>query len=73
MKTMKTLTIAFGIMAASILLGIAGNIDYTETILYNMPQTAYENIVLKLGDDASDRDIVKEYKENKAYYDSLGD
>lgn len=51
---------------------VVTNISGTpEEIIYNMPQTAYENIVLKLGDKASKQDIVREYMENKNYYDTL--
>lgn len=36
---------------------------------FNFPD--YENIVLKLGDEAGKQDIVREYMENKSYYDNL--
>lgn len=68
MKTVKTI---LAITAAFLLLGFAGTMDYTEEVIYNMPQTAYENIVLKLGRKASKQDIVREYMENKNYYDTL--
>lgn len=54
MKTVKTI---LTITAAFFLLGFAGTMDYTEEIIYNMPQTAYENIVLKLGDKQANRTL----------------
>lgn len=68
MKTVKTI---LAITAAFLLLGFAGTMDYTEEVIYNMPNEAYENIALKLGDKASKQDIVREYMENKNYYDTL--
>ncbi|WP_242661043.1 hypothetical protein [Bacteroides cellulosilyticus] len=53
------------------MLGIAGRQDYNQEVLYTMPQEAYEQIVLILGDDATDTDIVRTYMNNKQYYDNL--
>lgn len=53
-----------------IILSFAGTVDYSEQVVMNMPQEAYEAVVLKLGDDASYYDIAQEYKKNKEYYDS---
>ena len=54
-------------------MGIAGSADYTEQVVYTMPQEAYETIYLKLGDGCSDKQIANEYMSNKEYYDSLSD
>lgn len=53
-----------------LILSFAGTVDYSEQVVMNMPQEAYEAVVLKLGDDASYYDIAQEYKNNKEYYDS---
>lgn len=68
--TKKVLTIAT-IVAAFVAIGIAGNIDRTEQIVYTMPQEAYEEIYLKLGNNCSDGAIANEYINNREYYDSL--
>lgn len=52
------------------MLGMAGRSDYNEEIIYTMPQDAYEDICVKLG-DCSDQEIVNEYMSNKQYYDNL--
>lgn len=69
-RTHKILLIA-GSVLFFLLLGIAGNYDYAEEVVYDMPQPAYESIVSKLGNDASIIDIAEEYMDNRSYYDSL--
>lgn len=63
-------------MKASLLFGLfiiflsfAGTVDYSEQVIMNMPQETYDAIAEKLGDEASDYEIVQEYKNNKEYYD----
>ena len=68
---MKTIKIIFAALAVFAAFAFAGTTDYTEQVLYTMPQDAYEQIVLELGDGCTDREIVKEYMNNKGYYDSL--
>lgn len=69
---MKTTKIIFAVLAVFAAFAFAGTTDYTEQVLYTMPQDAYEQIVLHLGDGCTDREIVYEYMNNKGYYDSLG-
>lgn len=47
-----------------LLLGIAGRVDYTDTVILHMPQSAYDEIKDTLGEGASEYDIVKYYKKN---------
>lgn len=54
-----------------IVVGLAGNVERTEQIIYSMPQEAYETIYLKLGPGCTDQAIVDEYMSNRAFYDSL--
>ena len=68
MKTIKTTFAALAVFAA---FAYAGTNDYTEQVLYTMPQDAYEQIVLQLGEGCTDREIVKEYMNKRSYYDSL--
>lgn len=68
---MKTIKIIFAALAVFAAFAFAGTTDYTEQVLYTMPQDAYEQIVLHLGDGGTDMEIVKEYMNNKSYYDSL--
>lgn len=68
----KQVTIfVLGFIAFFAIIGIAGNIDHTEQIVYNMPQEAYETIYLRLGHGCTDKQIANEYLNNQAYYDSL--
>lgn len=69
--TKQCLVFAAGMITFFVLMGIAGTSDYTEQVLYTMPQEAYEQIYLELGDGCSDREIVSKYMSNKDYYDSL--
>lgn len=60
-KRVKT---ALAVLAVILLLGIAGRIDYTEEVIYHMPEKAYNEIRDTLGHDASDYDIARYYQEN---------
>lgn len=55
---------AIAILAFVILLGIAGRIDYTEEVIYHMPQKAYNEIKQAIGEDASEYEIARYYVEN---------
>lgn len=54
------------------LLGMVGNLEYTDDIYYSIPDTAFDEISLKLGDGASRSDVVGEYLADREYYDALG-
>lgn len=69
--TKQTLAFIAGFTLLFFILGIAGNADRTEQIVYTMPQEAYEEIYLKLGNECTDSQIAKEYLSNKHYYDSI--
>lgn len=60
--------IVLAVVAAVVLLGIAGRMDYTEQVLYTMPDKTYQEIKDTLGEDASDYEIArfytKRYKRN---------
>lgn len=47
-----------------VLLGIAGRMDYTEQVVYNMPQEAYDEIRDTLGHDATDFEVAKYCQKN---------
>lgn len=56
------------VTAVVILLGIAGRADYTEEVIYHMPEEAYREIKDTLGEGASDYEIAKYYQRNKEEY-----
>ena len=58
-----------GAVAFIALICFAGTVDYTEQVIYSMSQESYDAIVEKLGDDATQRQIAREYTDNKAFYD----
>lgn len=66
----------FKLMACAIVvvlvLGFAGRSDWSDQVIYSMPQTAYDEITAKLGKDCTEYDIAREYMDNKAFYDALG-
>ncbi|WP_455668241.1 hypothetical protein [Phocaeicola sp.] len=62
-----------GFIAFFFLIGLAGRQEYAEQVVYTMPQEAYEQIVVKLGDGASKCDIADEYQNNKAFYDKISE
>lgn len=55
---------AAAVAAMFVLLGIAGRMDYTEQVVYNMPQEAYDEIRDTLGHDATDFEVAKYYQKN---------
>lgn len=65
----------FKLMACAIVvvlvLGLGGRSDWSDQIICAMPQTAYNKISQKLGNDCTEYDIAKEYMSNKKYYDAL--
>lgn len=69
--TKQIIAFIAGFIAFLLLIGVAGNFDRTEQIVYNMPQEAYEEVYLKLGSGCTDSQIAKEYLSNKSYYDSI--
>lgn len=70
-KTTKKLCIVIAVAAFFALMAWASTEDYKETVLYNMPQEAYEQIYLELGHGCTDRQVIDKYISNKEYYDSL--
>lgn len=70
-KTTRTLCAILGICAFLAVFCWASKKDYEETILYSMPQAAYEQIYVELGSGCKDKEIVEKYMSNKKYYDSL--
>lgn len=70
-KTTRTLCAILGICAFLAVFCWASQKDYEETILYSMPQAAYEQIYIELGNGCADKEIVKRYLSNKTYYDGL--
>lgn len=69
--TKQTLVFVSGMILFLFALGIAGRLERTEQIVYTMPQGAYEQIYIELGDGCTDKEIADRYLSNKKYYDSL--
>ncbi len=67
----QTLVFITGFVLFIIAIGLAGKTERTEQIVYTMPQEAYEEIYLKLGNGCTDHQIAKEYLSNQRYYDSI--
>lgn len=58
------------VLLAVLLLGIAGRMDYNESIIYNMPDNVYKVIKAQLG-NPSDGKIVDEYLKNREYWEEV--
>lgn len=50
---------AIAVIAVVFALGYAGRMDYTEEVIYNMPNEAYRQIKDTLGKDATDYEIAE--------------
>lgn len=53
------------------MLGTAGAIEWADDTVYHMPDEAYTAIKSKLGSDAGNMQIAREYIENREYYNNL--
>lgn len=70
---MKAIKVIVSVCVVLVVLCWAGRADYAEQVVYNMNETTYIAITAKLGSDCSQYDIAKEYMDNKAFYDALGE
>ena len=61
---MKRKKIGLFVLLSVILFGYAGTVDYTEAVVYNMPQVIYDGIVEELP-DFSQKQIADYYVENQ--------
>ena len=68
---MKSINIIISVLFIFGAFAFAGRVDYSEEIVMSMPQEAYEAIVVKLPNGASDYEIACEYMNNKKYYDKM--
>lgn len=67
MVTNQKIFTAIAVVAIIITLGYAGRMDYTEEVIYNMPNEAYRQIKDTLGKDATDYEIAEHFIKNNNY------
>ena len=60
-----------GVLGFIYLLGVVGSYDHADEVVYSMDDQVYELIVKKIG-KASNKDVAKEYLDNREYYDNYG-
>ena len=53
------------------LMAFVGTVEYSDDVYYSIPDLAFEEITLKLGENATREAIISEYLENTDYYNSL--
>lgn len=63
-KQQRTLTVVV-VIAAIIMLGYAGRVDYTDAVMNTMSESEYKAIKERLGEGASDYEIARYYIENR--------
>lgn len=66
----KSVQCLLWVLLAVVLLGIAGRMDYNETVIYNMPDKVYEVMKAQLG-NPSDGELVDQYIKNRAHWDTV--
>ena len=59
-----TLTVV-AVIAAIIMLGYAGRVDYTDAVMNTMSESEYKAIKERLGEGAIDYEIARYYIENR--------
>lgn len=67
-KTFITLIAAITVIGGCI---YSGRVEYNDDVLSGMSADKYQYIHDRLGDYASQEDVVKEYMINQKYYDSI--
>lgn len=60
----RTLTVV-AVIAAIIMLGYAGRVDYTDAVMNTMSESEYKAIKERLGEGTSDYEIARYYIENR--------
>lgn len=65
----KNIQAGIALVAMLVILGLAGNVERTDEIIYHMPQSVYDTIKAKVGD--SDRKIADEYLKNIELYEGF--
>ena len=63
-KQQRILTVV-AVIAAIIMLGYAGRVDYTEAVMNTMSESEYKAIKERLGEGATDYEIANFYQKNK--------
>jgi len=63
-KQQRTLTVV-AVIAAIIMLGYAGRVDYTDAVMNTMSESEYKAIKERLGEGATDYEIANFYQKNK--------
>lgn len=63
-KQQRILTVV-AVIAAIIMLGYAGRVDYTDAVMNTMSESEYKAIKERLGEGASDYEIARYYIENR--------
>ncbi len=63
-KKQRTLTVV-AVIAAIIMLGYAGRVDYTDAVMNTMSESEYKAIKKGLGEGTSDYEIARYYIENR--------
>ena len=67
MATNQKIFTAIAVIAVVFALGYAGRMDYTEEVIYNMPNEAYRQIKDTLGKDVTDYEIAEYFIKNNNY------
>ncbi|WP_302994188.1 hypothetical protein [Parabacteroides goldsteinii] len=52
-------------------MGFVGTLEYHDELYYSIPDAAFEEIILKLGDHADRQEVIKEYLSDRSFYDNL--
>lgn len=70
MKKLQYIALSVAFFA---ILGIAGNYDWAEEVLENVPVELYRQIKSDLGGNPTEVEIAEHYLDNKQRYDGIAD
>lgn len=69
MNTISKIALAIAVAVMSVII-LSNHKDYSSKIVSNLSENAIESIKCKVGPDAGNTEIAKEYLNNKAFYDA---
>lgn len=67
----KISTFILLLIAMMAIIGFAGSYEFASEIVYGLTEAQYDSISNDIGENASEKQVAKQYLENKKRYDSI--
>lgn len=70
-KIKRFILLLIAMMAMISIIGFVGSYEFASEIVYGLTKAQYDSIVNDIGENASEKQVAKQYLENKKRYDSI--